>query len=473
MARILVVDDKEVVRDGVGLTLARSGHGVCPASDGASALEQLDKRKIDLVITDLSMPGMDGLELLHAIRERDEHMPVILMTAYGSIEKAVEAMRAGAWDFVTKPFHGDELQLAVSRALEHGAMRKENQTLRAAGQSEETDMVASAPAMQNVVAQLEVIAEANADVLLTGESGVGKEVAAKWIHEHSPRKDGGFLAVNCAALPGPLLESELFGHEKGAFTGAAERRLGRFELADGGTLLLDEIGELDLALQSKLLRVLQERTFERVGASRSIRTDVRVIAATNRDLLAEVRAGRFREDLLYRLNVLPVHLPPLRDRREDIIVLADRFLAAAARRDGRAVPSLAADAQQALVSYNWPGNVRELRNICERAAVLCRSSEVSGRVVAPWLGGSSDAENIAVEIEIPVASASESSTLPTWVCDGQGKTLEVLERETILATLEACGGHRQNTARALRIGVRTLGLKLRKWKDEGLIAQDR
>lgn len=473
MARILVVDDKEVVRDGVGLTLARSGHGVCPASDGASALEQLDKRKIDLVITDLSMPGMDGLELLHAIRERDEHMPVILMTAYGSIEKAVEAMRAGAWDFVTKPFHGDELQLAVSRALEHGAMRKENQTLRAAGQSEETDMVASAPAMQNVVAQLEVIAEANADVLLTGESGVGKEVAAKWIHEHSPRKDGGFLAVNCAALPGPLLESELFGHEKGAFTGAAERRLGRFELADGGTLLLDEIGELDLALQSKLLRVLQERTFERVGASRSIRTDVRVIAATNRDLLAEVRAGRFREDLLYRLNVLPVHLPPLRDRREDIIVLADRFLAAAARRDGRAVPSLAADAQQALVSYDWPGNVRELRNICERAAVLCRSSEVSGRVVAPWLGGSSDAENIAVEIEIPVASASESPTLPTWVCDGQGKTLEVLERETILATLEACGGHRQNTARALRIGVRTLGLKLRKWKDEGLIAQDR
>ena len=473
MARILVVDDKEVVRDGVGLTLARSGHGVCPASDGATALEQLDKRKIDLVITDLSMPGMDGLELLHAIRERDEHMPVILMTAYGSIEKAVEAMRAGAWDFVTKPFHGDELQLAVSRALEHGAMRKENQTLRAAGQSEEVDMVAGAPAMQNVVAQLEVIAEANADVLLTGESGVGKEVAAKWIHEHSPRKDGGFLAVNCAALPGPLLESELFGHEKGAFTGAAERRLGRFELADGGTLLLDEIGELDLALQSKLLRVLQERTFERVGASRSIRTDVRVIAATNRDLAAEVRAGRFREDLLYRLNVLPVHLPPLRDRREDIIVLADRFLAAAARRDGRPVPSLAADAQQALVSYNWPGNVRELRNICERAAVLCRSSEVPGRVVAPWLGGSSGGEEVAVEIEIPAAASPESSSLPTWVCDGQGKTLEVLERETILATLEACGGHRQNTARALRIGVRTLGLKLRKWKDEGLIAQDR
>ena len=473
MARILVVDDKEVVRDGVGLTLARSGHGVCPASDGASALEQLDKRKVDLVITDLSMPGMDGLELLHAIRERDEHMPVILMTAYGSIEKAVEAMRAGAWDFVTKPFHGDELQLAVSRALEHGAMRKENQTLRAAGQSEEVDMVASAPAMQNVVAQLEVIAEANADVLLTGESGVGKEVAAKWIHEHSPRKDGGFLAVNCAALPGPLLESELFGHEKGAFTGAAERRLGRFELADGGTLLLDEIGELDLALQSKLLRVLQERTFERVGASRSIRTDVRVIAATNRDLAAEVRAGRFREDLLYRLNVLPVHLPPLRDRREDIIVLADRFLAAAARRDGRPVPSLAADAQHALVSYNWPGNVRELRNICERAAVLCRTSEVPGRVVAPWLGGSNSEEEVAVEIEIPAASYSDSSALPSWVCDGQSKTLEVLERETILATLEACGGHRQNTARALRIGVRTLGLKLRKWKDEGLIAQDR
>ena len=473
MARILVVDDKEVVRDGVGLTLARSGHGVYPASDGASALEQLDKRKIDLVITDLSMPGMDGLELLHAIRERDEHMPVILMTAYGSIEKAVEAMRAGAWDFVTKPFHGDELQLAVSRALEHGAMRKENQTLRAAGQSKEVDMVASAPAMQNVVAQLEVIAEANADVLLSGESGVGKEVAAKWIHEHSPRKDGGFLAVNCAALPGPLLESELFGHEKGAFTGAAERRLGRFELADGGTLLLDEIGELDLALQSKLLRVLQERTFERVGASRSIRTDVRVIAATNRDLAAEVRAGRFREDLLYRLNVLPVHLPPLRDRREDIIVLADRFLAAAARRDGRPVPSLATDAQHALVSYHWPGNVRELKNICERAAVLCRSSEVPGRVVAPWLGGSNGGAEVAVEIEIPAAVSSESSSLPTWVCDGQGKTLEVLERETILATLEACGGHRQNTARALRIGVRTLGLKLRKWKDEGLIAQDR
>ena len=198
-----------------------------------------------------------------------------------------------------------------------------------------------------------------------------------------------------------------------------------------------------------------------------------MIAATNRDLAAEVRAGRFREDLLYRLNVLPVHLPPLRDRREDIIVLADRFLAAAARRDGRPVPSLATDAQHALGSYHWPGNVRELKNICERAAVLCRSSEVPGRVVAPWLGGSNGGAEVAVEIEIPAAVGSESSSLPTWVCDGQGKTLEVLERETILATLEACGGHRQNTARALRIGVRTLGLKLRKWKDEGLIAQDR
>ena len=376
MARILVVDDKEVVRDGVGLTLARSGHGVCPASDGASALEQLDKRKIDLVITDLSMPGMDGLELLHAIRERDEHMPVILMTAYGSIEKAVEAMRAGAWDFVTKPFHGDELQLAVSRALEHGAMRKENQTLRAAGQSEEVDMVAGAPAMQNVVAQLEVIAEANADVLLTGESGVGKEVAAKWIHEHSPRKDGGFLAVNCAALPGPLLESELFGHEKGAFTGAAERRLGRFELADGGTLLLDEIGELDLALQSKLLRVLQERTFERVGASRSIRTDVRVIAATNQPLEELIEKKLFREDLFFRLNVVNMTLPDLRHRGDDILVLAEHFLLQFCSQIGRKVPDFKNTAKQALLAYPWPGNIRELRNTIERVAYLCSEEEI-------------------------------------------------------------------------------------------------
>ena len=378
MARILVVDDKEVVRDGVGLTLARSGHGVCPASDGASALEQLDKRKIDLVVTDLSMPGMDGLELLHAIRERDEHMPVILMTAYGSIEKAVEAMRAGAWDFVTKPFHGDELQLAVSRALEHGAMRKRKPDPAGGGPiRRRSTWWPVLPPCRMWWPNL----KSSPKPMLMCFSPASQAWAKRWPPNGSTSILHEKMVVSwpstarlCRVL---CWKANSFGHEKGAFTGAAERRPG-FELADGGTLLLDEIGELDLALQSKLLRVLQERTFERVGASRSIRTDVRVIAATNRDLAAEVRAGRFREDLLYRLNVLPVHLPPLRDRREDIIVLADRFLAAAARRDGRPVPSLAVDAQQAMVSYNWPGNVRELRNICERAAVLCRSSKFPG-----------------------------------------------------------------------------------------------
>ena len=378
----------------------------------------------------------------------------------GSIEKAVEAMRAGAWDFVTKPFHGDELQLAVSRALEHGAMRKENQTLRAAGQSEEVDMVASAPAMQNVLAQLEVIAEANADVLLTGESGVGKEVAAKWIHEHSPRKDGGFLAVNCAALPGPLLESELFGHEKGAFTGATAQRRGRFEQADGGTLFLDEIGDMPPDTQTRLLRVLADGEFYRVGGHLSVKADVRIIAATHQNLEALVKDGRFREDLFHRLNVIRVHLPRLAERREDIPRLAQHFLAEAAKELSTEPKVLTRDAELHLTRLPWPGNVRQLENTCRWLTVMASGREVLIDDLPPELrdvegteAASGDWRGAFREWADRALAAGHTHLLEEAVPD--------FERILIETALKHTGGRKGEAAELLGWGRNTLTRKLK------------
>lgn len=493
MAKVLVVDDKEMMRDSVATILGRRGHSVAVASGGEQALERIAEKRPDAVVTDLQMPGMSGLDLLAEIRKVHEDLPVVFMTAYASVETAVEAMREGAFDYVTKPFGGDELGISVERAIEHGQLRRENEVLRAAAgtpvaSAAGTTMVGDGPGMVSVQDRLGRIADSHGTVLVTGESGTGKEVAARCIHESSPRRDGPFLAINCAALSVSLLESELFGHEKGAFTGADKLRKGRFELADGGTLLLDEISEIPPELQAKLLRVLQERAFERVGSSQTRTVDVRVIATTNRDLEAEVDAGRFRGDLFFRLNVLPIEMPALRDRTEDLPALADHFLAAVGAREGRTPRRFSAEALDVLADYAWPGNVRELQNICERAAVLASGERIPASLVAPWLPSMNASARPAaatggVQIELAGGSIeskpspgdsmeSSAGTASRWLaCDGK-LTLADIERETIVATLRRNSGHRQKSARALGIGVRTLGLKLKKWKEEQVVESD-
>ena len=493
MTRVLVVDDKELMRDSVATTLSRANHSVVTASGGKNALAKLIERPCDVVVTDLQMPEVGGLELLEEIRKRDDQIAVIFMTAYGTVETAVQAMKLGAFDYITKPFSGDELVMAVERAVNHTKLVKENQILKAAqstaggagrgGESKHV-MIGDGEVMRTLRERLKRIADSHGTVMISGESGSGKEVAARWIHENSPRASMPFLAINCAALSTNLLESELFGHEKGAFTGADRMRKGRFELADSGTLLLDEISEIAPEIQAKLLRVLQEQTFERVGSSEPRSVDVRVIATTNRDLPSEVAAGRFRADLYFRLNVLPVTMPPLRERAHDIVQLAEHFLKQVAAREGKQTKALELEAVDLLLGYSWRGNVRELQNIIERAAVLTDDETIRAAMIAPWLGESMPAampafasperSKAAVMIEaLPNGTnghAHFGHDLPAVVCNGK-ITLEDLEREAIVATLKHNQGHRQRSAEALGIGVRTLGLKLKKWKEQHLVAE--
>ena len=452
--KILVVDDKQMMRDSVGTTLQRAGFKVVAAGDGDAALAMVGRHRPSAVITDLKMPEMNGLELLAKLQQTDEQLPVIVMTAYGSIESAVEAMKQGAFDFIQKPFEGDQLIMSVRRAAEHRRLLQENAALRTNERSfqETPALVGRSPVMRGLAQQIQQIAHSNGTVLICGESGTGKEVVARTLHAHSPRRDRVMLCLNCAALSSSLLESELFGHEKGAFTGADILRKGRFELADGGTLLLDEISEISGQLQAKLLRVLQERQFERVGASLPMRVDVRVVATTNRDLARCVAEGSFRQDLYYRLNVLPIELPPLRQRGDDMLLLAEHFLSQVAMRDGRQPKQFDDGAMQLIKQYPWPGNVRELQNICERASVLVRGPEISQETIRPWL----------VAPAAPAADAYD----PVVV-----ERLEDVERHQILRVLERFSGNRQQTARSLGIGVRTLGLKLKKWKELNLVAQ--
>jgi len=432
VSRILIVDDEAILRDAMAEALRRGGHGVDAFEAGRPAMERFAQESFDLVISDLKMPGMDGMAVLEECRRLAADVPVVIITAHGTVESAVGAMKKGAYDFIIKPFKLDELELLVGRALEHRSLTVENEVLRARVADSNGEAVWSA-ATRDVYQLLERAAQSDATVLITGESGTGKEVAARTLHQLSRRRLAPFLAVNCAALSAGLLESELFGHEKGAFTGAERMRKGRFELAEGGTLLLDEVSEIDPGLQAKLLRVLQERAFERVGSSQTRRVDVRVVATTNRDLPAQVAQGKFREDLYYRLNVLPVRLRPLRERREEIAPLAEHFLK-------RHRKSLSKGAMKKLLEYDWPGNVRELANVIERASVLCASEEIPGDVIAPWLEGQAR----------PAAS---------WV----GLPLEEVERRVIEETLKACGGNREKTARQLGITSRTLRDKLKKW----------
>ena len=497
MSTILVVDDKEMMRDSVASSLKRAGFEVASAERGDSAIEQIARRRPDVVITDLKMPGMTGIELLAQIRAIDDELPVVLMTAFGTIETAVEAMRLGAFDYITKPFEGDELVITVKRAVSHGRVVRENALLRLgastgqatpasgqrpAGSSGLDRLIGRSSAMHRVRQQVEAVAGSQGTVLVSGESGSGKEVVARAIHEASTRAGRPFLAVNCAALSESLLESELFGHERGAFTGADKTRKGRFELADGGTLLLDEVSEVSPQVQAKLLRVLQERAFERVGSSVTIGVDVRVLATSNRDLPEAVASGQFRQDLFFRLNVLPIQVPPLRDRLDDVAGLVEHFVNALCERERCGQIEIERGAMELLASYRWPGNVRELQNVCERAVVLmaarARAGEPGARVlnrsmVEPWLLPSSrlaaEAERSSGHEHNGRASLIEPKPFTALQANGDIRTLEEIEREAIVDTLHRFNGHRQKTASALGIGVRTLGLKLRKWKEMRLV----
>ncbi|MFQ5429113.1 MAG: sigma-54-dependent transcriptional regulator [Phycisphaerae bacterium] len=457
MACVCVIDDKDVMRDSLADILRMQGHEVVTYADPHRALAELASMSADVIISDLRMPGMDGIEVLRSLRSRGIETAFVLMTAYASVPTAVEAMKLGAFDYIQKPFEADAIALIVERAVAMGRLRGENEALRVSLRDwgSGSELVGAGRAMRQVRTQIERVARSQATVLVHGASGTGKELVARAIHAASSRADGPMLCVNCAALSSNLLESELFGHERGAFTGAEKLRKGRFELASGGTLLLDEISEVSLPVQAKLLRVLQEREFERVGSSVTLRTDVRVIATTNRDLSDWVARRRFREDLFFRISVLPVTLPPLRDRREDIPELANHFLAQIARREGGPAKQFTTRAMSMMENYHWPGNVRELENVCERAAVLCQDDRIDGVLIEPWLASPD------VRTETLVRPARP------------GHLMADMERALIEQTLVKFNGHREKTAKALGIGVRTLGMKLKRWREEAAEQQQR
>jgi DNA-binding NtrC family response regulator len=447
MKRIFVIDDADLMRDAVCQSLVRAGHAVRGFASAADALAAMRDEQPLAVVTDMKMPQMTGIEMLRQMRTGGIESPCIIMTAYGTVETAVEAMKLGATDYILKPFKPEQIELLVDRAIETAAIRQENDALRASLRDAWADrrMVGSSSVMQRIERRIAQVAASPATVLITGESGTGKEMVARAIHFSSPRAKAPFLCLNCAAISANLLESELFGHEKGAFTGADKLRRGRFELAEGGTLLLDEVSEIDLNLQAKLLRVLQEREFERVGSSLTRRVDTRVIATSNRDLGAAVAEGRFREDLFYRLNVVPIHLPPLREHREDVLELAEYFLERFTRREGRKAMTLDPAARRALLAYDWPGNVREVENVMERSVVLQAGDVLTADVLSSWLRE---------------AAAAREGANDRLVA---GTPLEEVEKRLIRKTLAKFNGHRKRTAAALGIAVRTLGMKIKRW----------
>jgi DNA-binding NtrC family response regulator len=432
--KILVVDDEPDMLENLITILKRAGFESVPCSDGTEALACLHREHPDLVITDLKMRGLDGIELLDRLRTEHGGLPAIMITGYATIEAAVEAMKRGAADFLAKPFPPEELLLKVQRVLDVTRVLDENRYLRAEilGREGGVTLVGKSPAIQNVEALIHRIAGASSRVLITGESGTGKEVVARLIHAKSPRSGQCFYAVNCVALTETLLESELFGHERGAFTGAIGTKKGVFELADGGTLFLDEIGDTSPAFQGKLLRVVQDNEFRRVGGTRNIQTDVRIIASTNRDLEQAISEGRFRGDLFYRLAVVHVQLPPLRDRREDIPILAQHFLDRFGRKMGKRLEGIAAEALEPLTHSAWPGNIRELENVIERAVIMAR-----GAVIQPE--------------DLPVAFQDAAPREQV-----RAGTLEDLERELIERTLVESKWNKTEAARRMGIGRRTL-----------------
>jgi len=450
--RIVVVDDQEFVREGLKETLTRAGYAVVPCASGREALTVLSEGDAGALVTDLRMPEMSGMELLEKARRMDENLPVIMVTAFATVENAVEAMKKGAYDYIMKPFNADAIEVTVARALQHRRLMAENEYLRGelSRQWSPDHFVGESEAMAAVFEQIRRTARSDATVLIRGESGTGKELVAAALHVHSPRADRPLIRVNCAALSAGLLESELFGHEKGAFTGADRRRVGRFELAEGGTILLDEVSEMDLSLQGKLLRVLQEKEYERVGSSETIRTDARVLATSNRPLEDAIEEGSFRQDLFYRLNVVPIVLPPLRDRKEDIPLLVQHFIGKHAPSVGRKVGGVDEGALSLLQRYDWPGNVRELENIIERAMVLGRGETLGPEEIAPGL----------------TAGGSPSGAAPVPSDAGVVRSLAEVEREHVRRVLDHFDGHRQKTAAALGISERSLRDRLKRWKEQ-------
>jgi DNA-binding NtrC family response regulator len=464
---VLVVDDDRLSRQFLVEAVRSLGFTVTQAESGDAGLELARSSSPDLVLTDLRMPGTDGLALAETLQREMPGLPVVLITAHGTVESAVHAMKAGAADFLLKPCSPESLELVLRRVDHTSRLQRENEYLRSEMIGESNDIVAESPAMEETLRSARRIAGSKGTVLVTGESGTGKERIAHFIHSESPRREGPFIRVNCAALSETLLESELFGHERGAFTGAHKAREGRFELADGGTLLLDEIGEISPALQAKLLRVLEEEEFERVGGTQTLSVDVRVIATTNRNLAAEVAQGNFREDLYYRLHVLPIHLHPLRERAQDILPIAQHFVDHYAHQNGRSIPAISPAAQLRLQRWNWPGNVRELENVVQRAVVLLQGDtldthDLSFGPVGPAL----TADGNPAEPHAPVAaSVGPQSAHPL-----ANRPLADIEREAILATLDCTGGNKTEAARRLGVSARTLSNKMKLWRQIGLVA---
>jgi len=467
LERILVVDDDPLSREFLGEAVRSLGYAVETIGSPLRALERLATGGFDLVLTDLRMPEMNGLELVRRITEAQPGLPIVLVTAHGSVKSAVEAMQAGACDFMLKPVAPEALAIVLQRVARTEKLEHRVEYLESQQSAAHPQIVAKSSKILQTLRSAARIAHSRGTVLITGESGTGKERIAHFIHESSPRKNGPFVRVNCAALSEQLLESELFGHEKGAFTGAHRRREGRFELADGGTLLLDEIGEIAPSVQVKLLRVLEENEFERVGGDRTLSVDVRVIAATNRNLPEEVAAGRFREDLYYRLHVLPIHLDPLRERTDDVLPLAEHFVRHFARQQGIVPPPELTDtAKLALEEWSWPGNVRELENVVQRAVVLSRGSRLRR-------------EDLAFGVEMPYALAPSRGDDESESADESfgysaehlaNRKLADIERDAILATLGDTGGNKTEAARRLGVTARTLSNKMKLWRQLGLVA---
>jgi two-component system NtrC family response regulator/two-component system response regulator HydG len=460
--RIVVIDDEVNAAAALETLLKEDGYEVARAHDARSGLQLLEKVAPDVVLTDLRMPGMDGLELLAKIKEIRPETMVILMTAYGTVKTAVKAMKLGAEDYLSKPIDVEELEVVLQKALERKGLLEEARTLRERLEHKYRldNLVGESPEMLSVFKTIRQVAPSAASVLLLGESGTGKELFAQALHQNSPRRTKPFIKVACAALPETLLESELFGHEKGSFTGAVYTRAGRFEAADGGTLFLDEIGDISPTVQIKLLRFLEEREFERVGGNRTFKVDVRIVAATHRDLKKKLEDGSFREDLYYRLNVIEIRIPALRERPGDIPLLAHHFLRKYAEANGKEMKGMSDDVLALLLSHSWPGNVRELENAMERAVVL--SSEPTLLPVHfPTLRRAG-----AAEAAKPSAGAGLGVRIP-------GSTLGELEREAILRTLEAVGGSTSKAAAILDISARKIQYKLKEYQQQGIVAARR
>jgi DNA-binding NtrC family response regulator len=463
--RILVVDDDHLSRQFLTEAVQELGRTAISAESAEQALACIESEAPDLVLTDLRMPGMSGLELIRAIQEKWADLPIALITAHATIDAAVDAMRDGASDFLLKPCSPESLKVVIERIELTTRLVRENEYLReeVVGPNP-ANIIASSTNMLDLLRSASRVSRSKGTVLITGESGTGKERVAHYIHRNSLRANAPFVRVNCASLSEQLLDSELFGHERGAFTGAHKLRAGRFELADGGTLLLDELGEISPGMQSKLLRVLQEEEFERVGGQRTIKVDVRVVASTNRDLAKEVAEGRFREDLYYRLHVLPLHISPLRERREDILPLAEHFAAHFANMNGVQTPNFSDEAKRRLQEWSWPGNVRELENVIQRAVILGCEGAVSPEDLVFGPGASGSAGGMSSEI------ANLGLDDPEFGLALANNAMSDIERVAILATLDSTRGNKTEAARRLGLTARTLSNKMKIWRQAGLVA---